>query len=82
MSIATLIVPERRRGRPKVKDDPEARRDHIRCTWLLLKGQATPDELAGMFDISRRTVYNWRDLALGYDDPEAEGLRRMFGRGS
>ncbi len=80
MSIATLILPERRRGRPRVTEDADARAAHIRCTAMLLSGQATGDELAGMFGVSRRTVYNWRDLALTYDEPEAEGLRRLAGR--
>jgi transposase len=81
MSIAVLIQSVRRPGRPRVQDDPAERQKHIRCTTLLLRSKATAEELAGMFDVSVRTVYNWRDLALGYDEPEAEGLRRMPGRG-
>jgi len=40
-------------------------------------GQFTAPELARLFGICRKTVYNWRDLALAYDEPEAEALRRI-----
>jgi hypothetical protein len=82
MSLSLLDgVPRRHSGRPPAADDREQRLKHIRCAALLLSGQYPPKGVAAMFGVSRRTAYYWRDRALTYDDPEAEGLRRLAGGG-
>jgi hypothetical protein len=78
MSFASTLLMPARKGRPRA--DREERLKHIKCTGLLLGGSYSATALARLHDVSVKTVYNWRDLALGYDDIEAEGLRRMFGR--
>lgn len=70
----------RRKGRPPAGATRAERLKHIKCTGLLLGGSYTAEALARLHDVTAKTIYNWRDLALGYDDVEAEGLRRMFGR--
>jgi transposase-like protein len=70
----------RRRGRRWIDPDEAERMKHIRCTALLLSRKYTPEGVAALHGVSVRTVYRWRDLALGYDDPEAEGLRRLAGK--
>lgn len=77
--LATLPMPARR-GRPPASDDRAERLKHIRCAGLLLGKAFSARELARLHRVSVKTIYNWRDLALGYDDPEAEGLRRFVRR--
>jgi hypothetical protein len=69
--------PRRRPGRPPAAEDREQRLKHIRCAALILSGQYPPKGVAALFGVSERTAYYWRDRALTYDDPEAEGLRRL-----
>jgi hypothetical protein len=67
------LPPMSRTGRP-----PAGRADrlrHIRCAGLLLGDVYSAKVLAQAEGVSVKTIYNWRDLALEYDDPEAEGLR-------
>ena len=74
---ATLTMP-RKPGRPRVGSTRDERVKHIKCTYFLLLGGYSSAALARMHGVGRSTVYNWRDLVLEqYDDPEAEGLRRM-----
>jgi transposase-like protein len=81
MSILAPPMPVRRpKGRPKAGSTRQERQKHIRCTGLLLSGNYTPEGVAALHGVTVRTIYRWRDLALGYDDPEAEGLRRLAGK--
>jgi hypothetical protein len=57
----------------------DERLDHIECAYLLLRGRHTAERIAALYGVSRATVWNWRKLALTYDDPEAIGLRRLAG---
>jgi hypothetical protein len=79
----TLSIPmnrPRRKGRPRAGADRTERLKHIKCTGLLLGKSYSAAALARLHGVTEKTVYNWRDLALTYDDPEAEGLRRLFRR--
>ena len=68
----------RKPGRPRAGSTRDERVLHIKCTYFLLLGGYSSAALARMHGVGRSTVYNWRDLVLNrYDDPEAEGLRRM-----
>ena len=53
--------------------DLAARGDHVLCATLLLSGRS-PGQIAGLFDISLRTVYDWTDRTFAY--PEADALWR------
>lgn len=73
---------KRRRGR-SLSTTPEGRRDdHIRVASLMVNSDWTVERIARAFSVSRPTCYVWRDLALGYDGPVADELRRLAGRGS
>lgn len=72
----------RRRGRRPVAADPKQRARHIAVAFdLLMRGDRPIKQVARDHKISIRSVFNYRDLALGYDDAEAEGLRRLAGFG-
>lgn len=74
---ATISMVQRR-GRPKAGSTRDERIKHIKCTYLLLMGGYPAAGLAKLHGVTRATIYNWRDLVLNqYDEPEAEGLRRM-----
>lgn len=77
MSPATIAMP-RRKGRPKAGASYAERMKHIKCTYLLLMGRYPAAGLAAIHGCSEKTIYNWRDLALGYDEPEAEALQRLI----
>jgi hypothetical protein len=79
-SIAPLatLSPPLRWDRSAPRDEEERWRRHLRATFMLLVLRDPPDRIAAFFDISRRTVYEWRDRVLASDRPEAEGLRRLI----
>lgn len=73
----------RKRGRPKSGSTRAERLKHIKCTYFLLRGRYPAASLAAMHGVSERTIFYWRALVLEkYDDPEAEGLRRLVEKGS
>lgn len=75
---ATIAMHRKKPGRPKAGTTRDERTKHIKCTYMLLMGGYPAAGLARLHLVSRATIYNWRDLVLEkYDDPEAEGLRRM-----
>lgn len=75
---AILAMHRKKPGRPKAGTTRDERIKHIKCTYMLLMGGYPAAGLARMHFVSRATIYNWRDLVLKtYDDPEAEGLRRL-----
>lgn len=47
--------------------------------FQLLVLEDPADRLAALFGVSRRTVYDWRDLGLASDEPAAAGLKRLAG---
>jgi hypothetical protein len=53
---------------------------HVFAGLLLESHRFPAANVAALFGVSRRTVYLWRDKALAYDIPEAEGLRRIMAR--
>ena len=67
------------RGRRRIADDPVKRRRHLRCAYYRLVEGRPVRWIASRFRVSKRTVQLWVRAALGYDDPEAEGLRRLLG---
>lgn len=76
--LAAIPLRRKRPGRPKAGATRDERIKHIKCTYLFLMGGYPAASLARMHFVSRATIYNWRDLVLNqYDEPEAEGLRRM-----
>ena len=77
MLTATILPMPRRRRRPAVSTSRKERLKHIVCTGLLLSGNYTAKALSRAHLVSVKTIYNWRDLALTYDDMEAEALRQM-----
>lgn len=75
---ATIAMYRKKPGRPKAGATRDERLKHIKCTYLLLMGGYPAAGLAAMHGVTKKTIYNWRDLVLRqYDEPEAEGLRRM-----
>lgn len=62
-----------------VDAEQDTRQKHIMCAALLLSRRFPPANIAALFGVNRCTVYEWRDKALGYDDVEAECLRRIAG---
>lgn len=85
MSVAASLgvfpeaKPTTRRGRPRVSLKEDERKKHIQVAFMLAC-RVPAERIAAAFEIGETTVYRWRDLALGYDDIEAEGLRRFVGR--
>lgn len=84
MSVASLhmlpgVGERRRRGRPRVTGIPEERAKHLECARLMLLTNWPVKKIARFCGCSRATAYNWLGLALGYDDPEADDLRRVIG---
>lgn len=79
MSSCSTVLPAMQRspGRPKVAESAKLRMRHIQCAALLLGGRFPAKRVASLFGISRRTAYNWLNLALTYDEPEAGVIRRM-----
>lgn len=79
LSLACLVPPTPTRQRKPRRGDPGRRQrmEHIAATLLLYSGEFAPEEVAARFRCSKSTLYNWARLALTYDDPEAEGLRRL-----
>lgn len=83
MSLATLLdaprppARPRGRGRKPVADDPGQRALHIRCATFRLAHRLTVPQVAILLDCSERSVKYWTKLALGYDTPEADALRRL-----
>jgi hypothetical protein len=71
----------RRRGRPVVAEDPDARARHIDAAGQLLLAGRPGDRVAAYWGVSRRTVALWTRQVLTrpdlYPDPEAEALRRL-----
>jgi hypothetical protein len=86
MSLGTLLAttPETRRarrGRPVVSEDPGERERHIQCALYRLAQRKTVVQTARAFDVSERTVHYWVRLALSYNDPRCNFLRRLAGKG-
>jgi hypothetical protein len=82
MSVASLLsartnLTPSRRGRPSVAANPAERMKHIECAGLMLGTNWPLRKICAALEISRATAYVWRDLALGYDEPEAIALRRL-----
>jgi hypothetical protein len=77
---SVVPAPSSRPGRRWCGSDEAERMKHIRSTALLMSGHYSAEGLAALHGVTVRTVYRWRDLALGYDDPEAEGLKRLAGK--
>jgi len=77
--IASAPKP-RRRGRPPVAADPDQRQLHTTVAKArLLYGKSVAD-VCTIFDVSPRTVAYWTKLALGYEGPIADALRRAAER--
>lgn len=73
----TLIPPPRpRRGRPPVAGSRGERLKHIKIAYQRLVVGESAAALADQYQVHRYTIYLWVDAALGYDDIEADGLRR------
>jgi predicted DNA-binding transcriptional regulator YafY len=53
---------------------------HIRAAYLLGKRICSARGLAAHYGVTKRTIYRWSELALTYEDDEAEGLRRELRR--
>ena len=74
----TIFSPPLRWDHSAPLDAEERWRRYIRATFMLLVLRDPPERIAAFFDISRRTVYEWRDRVLASDRPEAEGIRRLI----
>lgn len=55
---------------------------HVDAAWHLLSGKYPVYRVAALYGVSKSELYRWKDMALTYDLPEAEGLRRLFGHPS
>lgn len=75
-----LATRSRRPGRRWHDPDEAERLKHIRAAALLLSRKYSPEGIAALHGVSVRTIYRWLGLALTYDEPEAEGLRRVMAR--
>ena len=53
---------------------------HVFAATLMSAGFFRAEDVARLFGVTRMTVFRWKRLALTYDIPEAEGLRRLTGR--
>jgi hypothetical protein len=65
---------------PRVQPDAppiETQLLHVDAAWHLLSGKYPPARVAALYGVSVALVYQWKDRALTYDLPEAEG--RLFG---
>jgi hypothetical protein len=81
MTTTSLSMPRRRpRGRPPAGATREERLKHIRAAYLLGKRICSARGLAAHYGVTKRTIYRWSELALTYEDDEAEGLRRLVGK--
>lgn len=78
MTLATLTMPRKqaRPGRPPVRNQPAERRRHIDVAFDRLVRKLSLPQVALLHGISMDTVRRWSRLAVTYDEPEAEGLRR------
>lgn len=77
-ALPWTLAPPVPRGRPPRDRYRVHRLQHIRCAYhRLIKGCAR-GELARRYDISIGTVVIWCRVALTYEDPEAEALRRLI----
>lgn len=77
--ISTFFPPIRwNTGR---KDDEEDREDkwrrQLRATFMLCVLGDPPARIAAFFDVTPRTIQNWKTLVLMSKREEAEGLRRL-----
>lgn len=81
MLVSLSSSSARRPGRRWFDPESEERSKHIRAAALLLSGKYPPLKVAELHGVCLRTLYNWKEAALSYDDPEAEGLRRLAGKG-
>lgn len=75
MSLAVMLAAPKV-GRPKVTEIARERQRHIECAGLMLHSNWPVKRIAASFGIARYTAYRWRDLALTYDEPEAQALHR------
>lgn len=77
MSATTSATPILPRGRPKSSARPETRQADIETAFCLLGTPLLGKQVAAALGLSRATVYRRKARALGYDDAEAEGLKRL-----
>jgi len=63
--------------RPRIDPDRETRLRHIEVAYRVLKRRLSVRQIAITYGISRKTAYNWLDLARTYPDPEADVIREM-----
>lgn len=57
------------------------RNKRLFCAFLMYSRLFPPRNVAALFGVSRTVAYEWAKEALGYDEPEAQELRRLVGRG-
>ena len=73
---ATLLPVARPRN--GVRDpDRETRLLHIEVGTRILGTDLPVRKIARQYGVSRATAYRWLELALSYDDAEAEALRML-----
>jgi hypothetical protein len=84
LGLAALHLPmPRQPGRPRADESPADRARHIECASMLFGADPKRwpvKRIAGSFEISRDTVYEWARKALGYTDPGAEDVRELAAR--
>lgn len=66
-----------RRGRPRRDTTYAGRMKHVRAVFLLMVAKYTADQVAKACKTNRSTIYRWKKLVEGYDDPEAVALMEM-----
>jgi hypothetical protein len=77
--IPVVLETPVRRGHARACDVPALQLRHIRAAYQYLVAKRTAREVARDFGCHHTTILNWSKLALTYDTPEAEGLRRLVG---
>jgi hypothetical protein len=78
---AILAAPDAKRdpGRRYVHTIPEERKRHLDVAFDRLVLRRRLGWISRAYGISVRTIYNWIDLALSYDDERAQALRDLAG---
>lgn len=80
MSVLTILPGPRRPCRPRAAESRATRLERIKWAALILTGALLLKQAAAAAGVTRKTMGRWVAEALGYDDPEAEALRRQLGR--
>jgi hypothetical protein len=78
--MAPAFPPVRKAGRPKTVLTRSERDKRIRHLALLVGRKFKARAIASMAEVSRATLFSWRNelLAGRYPEPEAEVLRQLF----